>query len=45
MGWTDQHDVLMLREMIVSDVFSFKERKRQPKECVEFESDLDSPQR
>ena len=24
MGWTDQHDVLMLREMIVSDVFSFK---------------------
>ena len=22
--WTDEHDVLMLREMIVSDVFSFK---------------------
>ena len=24
MEWTDEHDVLMLREMIVSDVFSFK---------------------
>ena len=24
MEWTDQHDVLMLREMVVSDVFSFK---------------------
>ena len=24
MEWTDQHDVLMLREMIVRDVFSFK---------------------
>ena len=23
MEWTDQHDVLLLREMIVSDVFSF----------------------
>ena len=24
MEWTDEHDVLMLREIIVSDVFSFK---------------------
>ena len=24
MEWTDQHDVLILREMIFSDVFSFK---------------------
>ena len=24
MEWTDQHDILMLREMIVSDMFSFK---------------------
>ncbi|CAH3184209.1 unnamed protein product [Porites lobata] len=24
MEWTDEHDVLMLREMVVSDVFSFK---------------------
>ena len=24
MQWTDEHDVLMLREMVVSDVFSFK---------------------
>ena len=24
MEWTDEHDVLMLRKMIVSDVFSFK---------------------
>ena len=24
MEWTDEHNVLMLREMIVSDVFSFK---------------------
>lgn len=24
MEWTDEHDMLMLSEMIVSDVFSFK---------------------
>ena len=24
MEWTDEHDVLMLREIVVSDVFSFK---------------------
>ena len=24
MEWTDEHDLLMLREMVVSDVFSFK---------------------
>ena len=24
MEWTDEHDVLMLREMVVSDIFSFK---------------------
>ena len=24
MEWTDQHNVLILREMIVSDIFSFK---------------------
>ena len=39
MEWTDEHDVLMLREMVVSDVYIFlQERKRQPGRCVGFYS-------
>ena len=38
MEWTDQHDVLMLREMILSDVFSFKKGSVSRGECVGFDS-------
>ena len=48
MEWTDQHDVLMLREMIVSDVFSFKKgsvsRGNAWDSIAEKLNQIDSPQ-
>ena len=32
MEWTDEHDVLMLRKMIVSDVFFFSRKEASAEE-------------
>ena len=48
MEWTDEHDVLMLREMIVSDLFSFKKGSVGRGDAWDFIAEklnqIDSPQ-
>ena len=48
MEWTDEHDVLMLREMIVSDLFSFKKGNVGRGDAWDFIAEklnqIDSPQ-
>ena len=48
MEWTDEHNVLMLREMVVSDVFFFKKgsvsREDAWESVAEKLNQIDSPQ-